>query len=64
MGIYWDGSGVEHGFLFYNGVFTVVDFPAADGTSLSDINDEGVIIGSAGDSGVLPLPAVIFNPLP
>jgi probable HAF family extracellular repeat protein len=45
VGAYDDNSGT-HGFLYENGIFTSIDFPTANrSTLLNDINDDGQIVG-------------------
>ena len=49
VGEYLDGSGDSHGFLLNGGLFTTIDFPAAQGGLGGDfaegINDAGQISG-------------------
>ena len=55
VGGYFDSSGIEHGFLYYNGKFTTLNDPLATGTYdfAEGINDHGQIVGSYSDaSGV------------
>jgi probable HAF family extracellular repeat protein len=45
VGLYRNADGVEHGFYWINGEFTMVDVRGAFGTRLLDINDLGQITG-------------------
>jgi hypothetical protein len=52
VGIYFDSSSNEHGFLYSNGTYTTLDDPlGARGTSPRGINAMGLIVGSYSDSG-------------
>src|ERR1700731_1757327 len=47
VGVYQDGAGTQHGFLYSGGFFTTIDDPSAtDGTNARSINDAGQIVGS------------------
>lgn len=56
VGSYADAQNVRHGFLFSNGIFTTVDFPAPNAVLnfAADINDRGDIAGiyNTSDSGI------------
>ena len=45
VGFYDDNMGRGHGFLYDRGNFTSFDFPGSRLTSLTDINDDGQIVG-------------------
>jgi hypothetical protein len=48
VGTYTTGTGdsaVTHGFTWWNGHFTTVDYPKASSTALNGVNDEGDIVG-------------------
>ena len=45
VGFYNDNTGGRHGFLYDRGNFISIDFPGAQHTSLTDINDDGQIVG-------------------
>ena len=53
VGVWFDAQGVEHSFLFSDGVYSTLDFPGATGAySISDataINDHGEIAGAYND---------------
>lgn len=46
VGSYMSTSASDHGYIYDNGVFTTLDFPGATSTILTDIDDQGVILGS------------------
>jgi uncharacterized membrane protein len=47
VGDYTDQGGTDHGFLYQSGHFTTVDNPFSSGpTTLYDINDAGVMVGT------------------
>jgi uncharacterized membrane protein len=50
VGLYFDSSGNEHGFLLSKGKFTTIDVPEAVGTGVFGINPEGEIVGGYLDS--------------
>jgi probable HAF family extracellular repeat protein len=45
VGVYRDGDGVDHGFLYNHGTYTVLDVPGALDTYAQSINDKGTIAG-------------------
>lgn len=45
VGGYNDAGGVSHGFVLSGGQYTIVNFPGANGTTLSGINPSGKISG-------------------
>jgi probable HAF family extracellular repeat protein len=45
VGIYWDASNVEHGFLLNGGQYTNVDDPSGYNGAAYGINDSGQIVG-------------------
>ena len=45
VGAYNDSGGVSHGFILKGGNYTIVDFPGANGTSLTGINPSGEMTG-------------------
>jgi probable HAF family extracellular repeat protein len=45
VGTYQDADGNNHGFLFYHGSFTSIDFPGAIQTRAYGINPQGDIVG-------------------
>lgn len=45
VGLFIDGSGQYHGFLYSGGSFTTIDVPAAAGTEPLGINNEGQVVG-------------------
>src|SRR5947207_2879869 len=54
VGWYGDAQNVVHGFKRYsNGSFVNLDFPGGQGTFLSGLNDNGMIVGSSGGHGVM-----------
>ena len=54
VGWYGDAQNIVHGFKrFSNGSFLALDFPAGQGTFLSGLNDNGMIVGSSGGHGVI-----------
>jgi len=52
VGTYVDSNGVEHGFLYSNGIYTTLNDPLAGskGTVAFGINDKGQIVGYYFDS--------------
>jgi hypothetical protein len=46
IGIYWDSSGVQHGFTLKDGVYTSIDAPNSYDTEPLGINSKGVIVGT------------------
>jgi len=48
VGIYYDEEGRVHGFLLETGEVTVIDFPGAENTWVTDINRRGQIVGYQG----------------
>jgi uncharacterized membrane protein len=46
VGIYLDGSGVLHGFLWDDGRFRTIDVPGATATAVFAINNRGQMVGS------------------
>jgi probable HAF family extracellular repeat protein len=53
VGEYYDDSGITHGFLLWEGVFTTVDFPGQEltGNALQSINDHGEAVGTYDNGG-------------
>jgi hypothetical protein len=51
-GLFYDTSGVSHGFLLKNGVVTVITYPDpnATGTNIEGLNDSGQMSGSYNDA--------------
>jgi uncharacterized membrane protein len=70
VGNYADGSGVLHGFVLEEGVFTVIDVPADDAvhTIVSGINNRGQVVGryltSNPDDATNPFPSHGFIATP
>jgi hypothetical protein len=55
VGIYFDSSGVQHGFSLKNGTtFTDITYPGATVTASDRINDTNVIVGLHGTSSSGP----------
>jgi len=50
VGIYFDTSGIEHGFLKSGSSLTPIDVPGSTFTQVDGINDVGQIVGGFGDS--------------
>ena len=48
MGVTTDAGGHDHGFLYHNGAFTIIDYPGATDTWLVGINDKGQMVGAYG----------------
>ncbi|HEX3744284.1 MAG TPA: hypothetical protein VHW09_10155 [Bryobacteraceae bacterium] len=46
VGNVWDGTNA-HGFIWQNGVASIVDYPGASNTTLYGINSAGVLVGEA-----------------
>ncbi len=46
VGNYYDSAGVQHGFMLKDRVFTSIDFPGANSSGVTWINDSGVIVGT------------------
>jgi hypothetical protein len=54
VGWYGDAQNIAHGFKRYsNGSFVNLDFPGGQGTFLSGLNDNGMIVGSSSFHGVI-----------
>jgi uncharacterized membrane protein len=49
VGDYTDADGLIHGFLWDKGRFTTIDVPGAGGTTATDINNRGQIVGEYGE---------------
>jgi hypothetical protein len=46
VGLFFDSSDNEHGFVYHDGKFTVVDFPGATATEVLGISDSDDIVGT------------------
>ena len=57
-GYFTDDEGTSHGFLRDEGVFTPIDFPGAGSTSVSEVLDDGVMVGTYTDVGDDPFTAM------
>jgi hypothetical protein len=66
VGLFFDGSGVGHGFLDTGGVFTPIDAPGAPATQAFGINATGETVGVFSDSdgthGFLATQATVPEP--
>jgi probable HAF family extracellular repeat protein len=60
-GSYEDSSSNYHGFVWQDGVFKTVDYPAAVDTFVYGVNNLGVAIGSYGDGFSGPEHAVTYS---
>jgi probable HAF family extracellular repeat protein len=57
-----NGSGLyQHGFVYANGTFSYFDYPEAQSTSGSGINDSGLIVGSAQFEGGLIVRGFLYD---
>ena len=43
-------SGIRHGYILNNGVYTIIDFPGSTNDIAFGVNAAGVIVGSYDDS--------------
>jgi hypothetical protein len=50
VGDYFDSKGVEFGFLYSNGIYTVLADPLGIATAITGINDKGQIVGTYVDA--------------
>jgi probable HAF family extracellular repeat protein len=46
VGTYTDADGVAHGFMYQNGVYTVLDYPGMSHNYAFGINNDGAVVGS------------------
>jgi hypothetical protein len=52
-GFYIDSTGTNHGFLFYNGLFTRLTYPGATFTQALGVNDTNEVVGTYTDTSNL-----------
>ncbi len=67
VGGYFDSSGVQHGFLLNNGIWTTIDFVDANhdpNTKIEEINDLGQIVGFAFSNDFSSQESFIGTPVP